>query len=141
MGRGSAVSEPERLNYKHYQKAAREAKNKHLEVKLEKQLADRGITDYLREHRFHPERKWRFDFYFPEAKVAVEVDGGIYGAKPGRHNRGVGMEADNEKLNAAVSMGIVVLRFGPEALKKDEAAPVIEKALHYWSSEDGRATC
>ena len=30
----------------------------------------------VREYIFHPKRKWRFDFYFPERKLAVEIEGG-----------------------------------------------------------------
>jgi len=60
----------------------------------------------IREFRFHKTRKWRFDFYFPEKKLAVEVEGG-YG---GRHQR-TGFATDMQKYNAAASMGIMVLRF------------------------------
>jgi very-short-patch-repair endonuclease len=59
-----------------------------------------------REYPFHLTRKWRFDFYFPDAKLAVEVEGG-YG---GRHQRG-GFQSDIEKYNAAAMMGITVLRY------------------------------
>jgi very-short-patch-repair endonuclease len=102
-----------------------------LEETLTFQLKAVKIGGFDREYRFHPERRWRFDFAWPKAKVAVEVDGGIY--KQGRHNRGAGMEADNEKLNQAASRGWVVLRFGPKAIKSGEAVGVIETALAYWS--------
>ena len=97
-------------------------------------LRREGVKGWVREYVFHPVRKWRLDFYFPDAGVGVEVDGGIYGSgdKAGRHNRGAGMEADNEKLNAAVSMGIVVLRFGPKAVNSGAAVEVIKEALNYW---------
>lgn len=60
----------------------------------------------VREFAFHATRKWRFDFYFPAKKLAVEIEGG-YG---GRHQR-TGFATDMAKYNAAVSMGILVLRF------------------------------
>jgi very-short-patch-repair endonuclease len=59
-----------------------------------------------REYQFAPPRKWRFDFYFPEIKLAVEIEGG-YG---GRHQR-TGFATDMEKYNAAVKGGIMVLRY------------------------------
>ena len=59
------------------------------------------------EHRFHPVRRWRLDFSWPDIKVAVEVDGGQFKALGGRHNT----DADREKINTAVSMGWSVLRF------------------------------
>jgi very-short-patch-repair endonuclease len=61
------------------------------------------------EHRFHPERKWRFDIAFPEQKVAVEVHGAVYAN--GRHTRGHGFEADREKMNEAQIMGWTVLEY------------------------------
>lgn len=63
----------------------------------------------VKEHRFHPERKWRFDYAIPDLKIAVEVDGAVWTC--GRHNRAAGYIADMEKLNTAASMGWLVLRF------------------------------
>lgn len=63
----------------------------------------------LREYKFHPDRKWRFDFYFPIAKLAVEIEGGM--AMYGRHQRPGGFEKDAEKYNAAALMRITVLRY------------------------------
>lgn len=60
------------------------------------------------EYRFHPVRKWRFDFCWPSQKVALEVEGGTYAA--GRHTRGSGFEADCVKYCEAKVMGWTVLR-------------------------------
>lgn len=60
------------------------------------------------EHRFHPERRWRFDFAWPESKVAVECEGGTW--IRGRHSRGQGYRNDCEKYNAATSLGWRVFR-------------------------------
>lgn len=51
----------------------------------------------LTQHRFHPTRKFRFDFCWPAKKYAVEVQG--YG--PG-HNSLVGMTQDYDKNIAAL---------------------------------------
>jgi hypothetical protein len=64
------------------------------------------VNQPVREYVFAPPRKWRFDFYFPKNKLAVEIEGG-YG---GRHQRG-GFQKDMEKYNAAAKMGITVLRY------------------------------
>ena len=61
------------------------------------------------EFRFHPERKWRADFYLPEINCLVEIDGGTW--RFGRHNRPAGYATDCEKLNAATKLGFRVLRF------------------------------
>lgn len=50
-----------------------------------------------------PERRWRFDVAFVEAKVAVEIHGSTW--TQGRHTRGGGFEADREKMGAAQAMG------------------------------------
>lgn len=69
-------------------------------------------VNIVKEYRFHDVRKWRFDYAFPDQKVAVEVDGAVW--TQGRHNRGAGYVADLEKLNTAVSMGWLVLRITTE---------------------------
>jgi very-short-patch-repair endonuclease len=110
-----------------------------LERELEFQLKAVKIGGFEREYRFNPERRWRFDFAWPNPKVAVEIDGGIYREQPGRHNRGAGMEKDNEKLNWAVSRGWKILRVGPNQVKTGEAVGWIETTLAYWSNGRGDA--
>jgi len=80
-----------------------------------------------REYRFSPPRRWRFDFAYPARMLAVEVDGGTW--VQGRHNRGAGMKADAEKMNAAALAGWRVLRFTREHIKSGEALDLIELAL------------
>lgn len=66
-------------------------------------------TRYEREYRFAPPRRWRFDVAFVRAKVAVELEGGVWSR--GRHTRPKGYRADCEKYNAAQLLGWKVLRF------------------------------
>ena len=68
-----------------------------------------------REYRFHPTRRWRFDFAWPELKVAVEIDGGTW--MGGRHSRGGGQAKSHDKQNAAVCRGWKVLRFTNQHLR------------------------
>ena len=46
------------------------------------------------EHRFHPKRKWRFDFAIPSKMIAFEFEGGVF--TQGRHSRGVGLSAGGQ---------------------------------------------
>lgn len=85
------------------------AKRRALEDRLELQMRAHGLPTPEREYRFHDVRRWRFDFAWPELRVAVEVDGGTWAA--GRHNRGAGFEGDAEKLNAATALGWRVFRY------------------------------
>lgn len=74
---------------------------------LAKALAANPVPgwDLTREFRFHPTRRWRFDFAFPSQRLAVEIDG------RGRHQTVAGTRADCEKLNEATRLGWRVLRF------------------------------
>lgn len=63
------------------------------------------------EYRFHPARRWRFDYAIPEHKIAIEIEGGSF--VRGRHTRGVGYLNDMEKYNEATIMGWRVLRYKP----------------------------
>lgn len=80
-----------------------------------------------REHRFHPTRKWRMDFAWPDAKVAAEIEGGVWTG--GRHTRGSGFTADAEKYNEAALLGWRVLRFTGPMVRSGDAIATVVKAL------------
>ena len=86
-----------------------------------------SLPEPVREHRFHKTRKWRFDFAWPAAKLAVEVEGGTW--CNGRHNRGSGFTEDCEKYNAAAVDGWVVLRFTKAMIDSGYALSVIRTCL------------
>lgn len=79
------------------------------------------------EYRFHPTRKWRFDFAWPESMVAVEINGGVF--IQGRHTRGSGAVKDWEKLNAAQLAGWVVLQVTPTQITDGTLATLLREAL------------
>ena len=64
----------------------------------------------------HLGRKHRFDFAFPDYKVAVEVEGNAWGAPGGGKHM---MDRDLEKYNIAATLGWLLLRFSPTMLRKD----------------------
>ena len=68
----------------------------------------------VKEYRFHPKRKWRFDYAFPAVKLALEVEGGVW--TRGRHTRPQGFLNDIEKYNTATLLGWRVLRTTPDEL-------------------------
>lgn len=76
------------------------------------------------EHRFHPVRRWRFDFAWPELKLALEIDGARWGGGQGGHQLVSQMDKDHEKLNTAASMGWLVLHATPQRIKKDSDSVV-----------------
>lgn len=116
-------------------------------------LADHGFPPFKTEYRFHPKRMWRFDFSFPDYKVAVEVEGGAY-ANPiycrscgsrvtyigaggrvmpllmgGRHNFGAGYEKDVEKYNEAAIGGWLLVRITAKLVKAEKGLDYIARAL------------
>ena len=81
----------------------------------------------VQELRFDLTRRWRFDFAFPEKKLAVESEGGSW--TNGRHTRGKGYSGDLEKYNAATLQGWRVLRYTPEMVKQGVALHEVIEAL------------
>ncbi len=88
------------------------------------------------EHKFHPKRKWRFDFAWPDIKFAVEVEGGIYSG--GRHTRGSGFEKDLEKYAEALMLDWRVLRLGAKQILSGEALEMIRFILNKGKSSSPR---
>ena len=83
-----------------------------------------------REHRFaqlRHKRQWRFDIAFPDIRVGVEVQGGVY--VQGRHTRGAGVEADYEKFGAALELGWCVVLCTPRQVKSGQALRWVEAAI------------
>ena len=80
-----------------------------------------------REFRFHPKRKWRFDFAWPEARVGLEVEGGVW--TQGRHTRGTGFSEDCVKYNEAQLLGWRVLRVTGEQVEDGSAVDWVRRAL------------
>jgi len=97
------------------------------EEQLANLLQADGFPAPRREYRFHPTRKWRFDFAFPEYSLAVEVEGGVY--TKGRHTRGAGFTRDAEKYNEAALLGWRVIRVTPEHIRKGQAVAWIKRAM------------
>lgn len=75
-----------------------------------------GLPEPTPEFRFNPQRKWRADYCWPFAtpRVIVEIDGGVF--TQGRHTRGKGFIADQQKTNSAQLLGFAVLRYTPDRL-------------------------
>jgi hypothetical protein len=73
-----------------------------------------GLATPVAEYRFHPERRWRFDLAWPEYRLALEIEGGLWVG--GRHNSPQGFFRDLEKYNAAAVLGWRILRVTPKAV-------------------------
>jgi hypothetical protein len=78
-------------------------------------LKDVGAPLPEAEFRFHPVRRWRFDYAWPAHKLALEVEGGVWTG--GRHTRGAGFVKDMEKYNEAAAAGWRLIRCVPDDLR------------------------
>lgn len=87
---------------------------------------------WVREYKFHGERRWRFDFAELETFVAIEVEG--LSKHKSRHTSWTGFRDDCEKYNAAAIMGWCVLRFTDAEIFSGEAISTIEEAIEWRKS-------
>jgi very-short-patch-repair endonuclease len=80
-------------------------------------------TELVEEHRFHDTRKWRLDFAHIEAKVGIEIQGGIWNG--GRHGRGYGIAQDNEKSNEAIFCGWVIIKLAGNQITTETLEKIV----------------
>lgn len=79
------------------------------------------------EYQFHPTRKFRFDFAWPELMIAVEIEGAVW--RRGRHTRGAGYTKDLEKYNLATKFGWKVYRFESKAVTSGRAIAFMDEVF------------
>jgi len=79
------------------------------------------------EARFHPTRRWKFDYLFRGFGLAVEVQGGNF--VRGRHVQGAALIQEYEKLNAAAALGYRIIFVTPRQVANGQALAAIEAAL------------
>jgi very-short-patch-repair endonuclease len=90
---------------------------------------ERHIPQPVAEYRFHPSRKWRFDYAWTLQRVALEIEGGAFVG--GRHTSGSGFIKDCEKYSEAAAMGWRILRIQPKELMTEYAFDLIRRALAF----------
>jgi len=96
-----------------------------LEELFAQQIALAGLPEPTREYRFAADRRFRFDFAWPEHKIALEIQGGYYSG--GRHNRDP--IADTKKANFAGLRGWTMLFAKPDEVRNGTTLNEISKAL------------
>lgn len=86
-----------------------------LEIAFAAGLKLHKLPEAVREHRFHKSRRWRIDFAWSDQKIAVELEGGVWGTgrpcptcgqrRSAGHQTGTGYLKDIEKYNALTLSG------------------------------------
>ena len=114
----------------------------HAEVsKLEQSLADAlrmygaDLPEPVREFRAVPDRKFRWDFGWPDARLLVEVQGGVYAKGRSAHS-GASLARDFEKLNLAARWGYRCLMFGPPDLRGRALTTTVETIRRALGSQE-----
>lgn len=102
------------------------------------QLKAHKLPDLDKEIRFHPKRKWRIDYGYPELKIGVEYEGGIYGIgkacpvcrqrKQGGHTRGKHFESDSEKYAEANLLGWIIIRTADNMIQSGLTIDLLKRA-------------
>lgn len=96
-----------------------------------------GLPEPEREYRFLPGRRFRFDFAWPSALVALEVEGGRFSG--GRHVRPDGYARDVVKYSAAAALGWRVVRAVPEQVQNGTAVLLVAALLGQADLEEALA--
>ena len=86
------------------------------------------LPELTAEYKFHPTRKWRFDYCMESEMIGIEINGGIF--IQGRHTRGAGQQKDMEKLNEAQRLGYRVFQFTPKEANSGVAANYLFKVIY-----------
>jgi len=108
-----------------------------LETLFANQLATAGLPTPVREFRFSTERGWKIDFAWPDALVAVEIEGGTW--TRGRHVRPRGFEADCEKYAELALAGWTLLRVTGAMVRDRRAMRLVERALARFYGQEAAA--
>lgn len=92
------------------------------------------LPPHKRNYRFHPTRKWEIDFAWPQFRIGLEIQGGIWGKSKddmtgGAHGHAIGITRDMEKHNAYLDCGWRVWCFTPQQVKNGSAVKHIEGVL------------
>lgn len=85
-----------------------------------------GLPSPVAEHLFVADRRWRFDYAWPDAKIALEVEGGVWSG--GRHTSAKGFVGDMAKYNRAAVLGWRVLRVQPKDLLTLQTVMMVKEA-------------
>lgn len=87
----------------------------------------KSYGDVTAEFKFHPKRRWKFDYCYTREKLAIEIEGGIW--IRGRHNSPKGFKKDMDKYNHATLLGYRLLRFAPDELMRAKTHDLIKECL------------
>ena len=92
-------------------------------------LSSAGIPAPQTEHRFHPERKWRLDYAYPDLRIAIEYQGGNFSRGKGGHSSVAGLMRDYEKFTEASLLGWTLILIDAASVRSGQAVEWVRRAL------------
>ena len=113
------------------------------------QVVFAGLPPLQPEVLFHPWRKFRFDFAYPDLLIAVEYQGGLYiGRQRGKndnsarsgHRSIAGVLRDIEKITEAQLLGWIVILIEPKSVRDGRALRWLENAVALRESGTGKVS-
>lgn len=81
------------------------------------------------EHMPFSDRKHRIDFAYPDLKIAIEKEGGLWMAGGGAHSRPQNIERDIYKYTRLAVEGWIVIRRQPKQMNTVETLDLIKSAI------------
>lgn len=96
-------------------------------ISFAEQIRLEELPEPVAEYKFCSTRKWRLDWAWPEQKLALEIEGGIW--TRGRHTRPRGFINDMEKYNQLAIIGWRLIRVTPQQIRSGEAITIVRQCL------------
>ena len=99
-----------------------------MEDLLAEQCRLAGLPKPERQVALVPGRRFKHDFYWPQARIAVEVNGGLFLPR-GAHSGGTGAERDYEKAALTLLQGVSTVFVSGRHVRQGTALAWIEALL------------
>lgn len=126
---GDAEKQKETLAQIELKKAVRNEKKEVWELTLIQQMVASGLPKPVRGFQPVPGRKFTTDIAYPDIRLLIEVDGGMWLPKGG-HTSGTGHERDCIKDAEALVEGYKTIRVTPGMIDKLIALDYIKKIFY-----------
>lgn len=97
-----------------------------VEEAMASQLDEAGLTGYKQNSYFIKGRKFQADFWYPELRLALEVDGGVWMPRSG-HTSGAGYTSDRERDVEALLQGIITVRYTSDQVRNGYAIETFKR--------------
>lgn len=107
-----------------------------IETQFAFQVMAYGLPKPEREFRFCPGRRFALDFAWPEYKIAVECEGGIWRQGGGAHSHPLNILRDIEKHNLYTRLGWAVYRFTGDDVSRGKAVKWLDEVFKERKGQD-----